>query len=632
MTIFYALLMIMGTAAVLAAALKEKAEKVFPCLLLSVIVILYPFYCMDMLRLGRMVVYAAFAAAVILSAMVMHRQKRPFLRETLRTLTPAIWIYGILCVFFCFYTRNNLVGLWDELRLWGAVPKALYVTEALQVGEEALIFRHMQSYPPGMPLLIYFMTALSPTFVEGHIFAVYAILYASCILPALQNMKWRHWPFFAPAFVLMAYIPCVLTSHGGDYGWFYESLFIDPVLGALAGYTFYLAASRPFETPFSRYSFAAALLALTILKDSGAMFALVAGLSAVAVYAAFNRKRLNWKSIALTVFRVVLPVAVGYFLWKMVLGKFGVSSNESNYLKSLPPLGSLIALVRQLRAQPMVVLEDLLFRGKLTLTYIPCFLLIFALSMVFLKKADMGRKMEVGITWAGLCLSVGLFMVGYIISYHDAIPSFQRYLSSTLTCALVFTLLHGGEVLFVPRIRRKQKWEWVGRSALVMLGAAMVLSICMSLAQWRGKKYNIDYAMEPARPVVSAAISKIEGDPENPKNVYLLISDNPRSFSLAHHRIYYELMGSAGCVRNFWYDVNMADTVETPEVWTEEEIGPTAQKWAERLKYYGYDYVCIVSVNEYSLAVLREFDIQDAAPGDVYAIEIRDGKLTFVKA
>lgn len=619
-----AFIIILLVSAFLAAAREDRMEKILPGILLAVVSILYPFYCLDLLRVGRMAVYATAALTVAGSVLRIRAQRRSLTGTLAAVLSPGILVYVGLCLFVVLYTRNNLVGLWDELRLWGAVPKAMYMTESLQVGGDALVFPIMQSYPPGMHLLVYFMTALSPTFKDGSIFAVYGMLFFALLLPALQNLKWKHWPVFVPLVVLFALIPCVFTSHGGDFGWFYESLFIDPILGALAGYTFFLAATKPFESKFAFSRFFAALLVLTIIKDSGAMFALVAAVCAVGLSCVKN-KRGVWKTL-LRLALAAAPVALGYFLWKWVLAEHGVATNLDRFMNRRPPLSSVLALIRQLRTQPMAVFEDPLFMGQLTLTYVPCFLILVAMTAWFVRKRDKETWISVCVTWLAICFAAGLFFLGYIISYHNAVPSFQRYASSTLACMLVFTLLHGDVNLF-EGIRKKFR----RRSVFALTLIALTLYGGIVLNQWREKKWDIEYAQKHAIPAIESIQTAVEGDPEDPANVFLLISDTPASYSMAHHRIYFELLGSSACVRNFWSDTNISGGDTTPETWTPEELAEFASKWQAKLQNGGYDYVCVVVTNDFTSAVLAQFGAPEPQVDDVYAIEFADGKMQLRK-
>ena len=63
----YTMMSLLVVSILLAALMKEKAETVFPGVLLAVIGILYPFYCLDLLRAGRFGIYCILAAAALYS-------------------------------------------------------------------------------------------------------------------------------------------------------------------------------------------------------------------------------------------------------------------------------------------------------------------------------------------------------------------------------------------------------------------------------------------------------------------------------------------------------------------------------------------------------------------------------------
>lgn len=631
MAIMYALIMLMAASLFLAAAMKEKAETVFPCTLLSVVVILYPFYCLDKLQLGLVLVYAALLAAVAVAFGVLLKEKRPLLRSILDVLTPGVFIYALFCGFVFFYTRGNLVGLWDEMRLWGAVPKALYTTHALQLGKDALIFGNMQPYPPGMPLLVYFMEALSPTFSEGYIFVVYGIFFGAMLLPALRNLQWKHWPWILPLAILMAYIPCIFTSHGGDFAWFYESLFIDPVLGILAGYTFFLSATKPFASSFSVYRFGAALLVLTIIKDSGAMFALLAAMNAVILYAMDNKGRMKWKNGVCKVIQVLIPIAAGYGIWKYMLSIYGVSSNEAGFLRLGLSWESITAMWTELTQKPMLVLMDPIFATEIQLTYIPCILILLTLSFLCVRSSNKDDKAVHGVTWGTMVLSFVVFLIGYRMSFRNSLPSFQRYVSTTLFAALAFFLLYAIPVL-MECIAWGATWKLSKKSVLAaVIGVAVLHSAYLSLEVWQENKYDMRYTIAPAKAAVSKVLPAAEGSIENPSDLYVMISDDPRQKSLVHHRIYYELLGTKVCVRNFWHDVNLIVGKEIPESWTQDEIVTAAQNWAKQLRSVGYEYVYVVSVNDYTSQVLAQLGIAEAAVGDMYAVIYTGNEVSLVK-
>lgn len=632
MAIMYALMMLMASGVLLAAARKERAETVFPALLLFVIAVLFPFYCFDQLPLGRALVYVGIILLGAASVCAIVRQKRSLIRSVQEVLTPGIFLFAAYCGFVFLYTRGNFVGLWDELRLWGAVPKALYLTDSLQLGASSLIFPSMQAYPPGMPLLVYFMESLSPAFSEGHIFVVYGIFFGAMLLPALRNLKWRNWPFFLPVLLLFALVPCIFTSHGGDDGWFYESLFIDPILGVLAGYSFYLASDRPFASAFSGCRFGASLLALTIVKDSGVLFAVSAAVLAVVIYATEAKTHRACGRVLSRGGVVMMPILVGYVLWRYVLMSHGLGANEGSFMKWDLSWESIEALWLKLVEMPMLNLSGPILRTQISLTYLPCLLGLLAVFHICRKGAGGEEKRLHRITWITMILSFGIFLIGYRLSFRSSLPSFQRYVSMTLICATAYVILQGIPAVLGHCAEASPRWGWWRKLALMGAAIYLLISGCLFLGQWRAKKYDMTYTVAPTKMAVREILQTMEGNPQNPADVYVLIADKPRQKSLIHHRIYYELLGTGACVRNFWNDVNIVGGEDTPESWTQEEIAAIASSWSEKLKAAGYDCIYVVSLNDFAAAVLMEFGITDAAAGDVYLVSSVDGTLTLEKS
>ena len=622
MAIMYALVLLMAVSILCAAAQKVPAERVFPCLMLSVMGIIYPFYCFDRLKAGVLLAYGLILLTGAVSVLCITGRKRPLIRSILATLTPGIFIFAAFCGFVFVYTRHNLVGLWDEMRLWGAVPKALYATGTLQLGDTALIFDSMQPYPPGMPLLVYFMEYLSPSFSEGYVFIVYGIFFGAMLLPALQSLKWKQCPAFLPLLVLLMVAPCIFTSHGGDDGWFYESLFIDPILGVLAGYAFWLSAQRPFDSLFQSWSFAAALLALTIVKDSGALFAVFAAVNALVLYLLTEKERRNSQGLFLGLISTVLTIALGYGLWRWVLGTYGIGSNESGFMKMELSLESLEVLWTKLLEMPMVNIQEPLLHGQIVLTYLPCLLGMMLLFRLCgrARKGD-GKRL----TWAMMLLSFLVFLIGYRLSFRGSLPSFQRYVSATLICAMGCGLIQSLPGALENAFRAKRKW------VVIFLCLFFVVSGFRYMGQWQKKKYDMEYTRAPARTAVTKIKNTVEGTVEEPADIYVLIADKPRQKSLIHHRIYYELIGTNACVRNFWNDVNIVGGEETPTEWTREEIAEYADRWVEKLCSSGYDYVYVAVTNDFAAAVLAELGITEAVNGDLYAVLSLDGVLRLEK-
>lgn len=349
--------------------------------------------------------------------------------------------------------------------------------------------------------------------------------------------------------------PCIFTSHGGDDGWFYESLFIDPILGVLAGYTFWLSSQRPFDAPFRSWNFAAALLALTIVKDSGALFAVFAAVNALVLYAVTEKESRKGKGLFLGLVSTVLPLVLGYGLWRWVLGTYGIGSNESGFMKMQLSGEALEVLWTKLLEMPMVNIQEPLLHGQLVLTYLPCLLGL----MLLFRLCGRARKGEgKRLTWAMMLLSFLVFLIGYRLSFRGSLPSFQRYVRATLICAMGCGLLQSLPRAVESAFHAKRKW------AVMALCLFFVVSGFRYMDQWQEKKHDMEYTKDPVQTAVTKIKNTVEGTVEAPADIYVLIADKPLQKSLIHHRIYYELIGTNACVRNFWNDVNIVGGEETP--------------------------------------------------------------------
>lgn len=338
---------LLGSAA-LAVLCKRRIEECIPVLLFGVITALYLFYCLNILIVGKYVIYAAFLVLLFLAVVRIGKERRvskagrvegrrgipadassfcstedPCLDqsktgdmremenpaasgsvrsvrkglasfELSRIITPALLLFVALSIIFLIFAAGLKPSVWDELRLWAAMPKALHATGALQVGEGSLLYSTMQSYPPGIALLSFFFTSFSGSYSYGSTFAVYWIFAASMVLPALRNMKWKQWYLLPAVGFVILLVPYLLTVNGasasGDWYYYYVSLYIEPVLGCLMGYAFFQAVKGPFDSGFSLAQFALTLFVLPTLKNVGALYACMAFAAAVVIYLAERRR------------------------------------------------------------------------------------------------------------------------------------------------------------------------------------------------------------------------------------------------------------------------------------------------------------------------------------------------------
>ena len=187
----------------------------------------------------------------------------------------------------------------DCLRLWGAYPKILHSTGKLQLGEDSFLYSYMQSYPPGMPLLCYFISSFGKVFSEKTLFLTYSLFGFSLILPFFRNFRWQNKKSLLVAFLASIIIPWMITSMNTDDGFYYSSLFIDMPLGICCGYVLYHSFHRTGKSGFDSICMILSCGILSLLKDSGAFLA-VCGILGALVCGYLRRKEVPFFRTILT--------------------------------------------------------------------------------------------------------------------------------------------------------------------------------------------------------------------------------------------------------------------------------------------------------------------------------------------
>lgn len=494
MTGIFTLCCLMGITCLFCWAQEKKPEEYFFSGIATVIAVLYPFYCLDLLRIGRYVVYVLLGLTAVYSVLKLCKKWRRSGIALKACISPGVVLFGALTVFYVLFLHDRWVSLWDELRLWGAVPKALYATEKLQMGVDALIFPVMQSYPPAMQLFVYFITALAPDFPEYQIFVCYAVFHLTLVIPSLRNVSWKQWPYLLILGILLIWLPCIFTSHGGDLGRFYNSLFIDPILGALAGYVLYLSAKEPFQNGISLYRFCVCLAVLVLLKDSGIMFAAFAGCNAGIQYVRKNKKLRASKKLFGNGCAVTASILIPQLIWKSLLAEYEISTGSSSHLK-LANLSwqSLVSLWNHLIESPMLVFNSKM--GYAEISFIPAFA---CLIYIYCLREDKNNKTWCSSLWLML-LEVIVFLLGNCIAFGKGLPSFQRYTSTVLICMLVFIMQEVVPTLLQWPARRFEKikangkrWMVLGSLLLFIVGnCALVAMTCSGLASWSNRIFGL---------------------------------------------------------------------------------------------------------------------------------------------
>ena len=429
-----------------AVALGRRAEETLPVTSMSVIALLYAFYCLDLLRLGFYVVVAGAFLCYGVSIFWVYRSRlsRSDLRALVfeKILTPGMLVFVLTACFISLLTYTATPALFDELRLWAYYPKLLYFQERLQLGAQAALAPSMQAYLPGMPLFLYFCQKVSGGFSDNKLYLFYALLGTGACLPALKLLTWKkaHWIMWIALFFTLA--PLMIYGMGGDGDIYYRSLYIDPAIGLLMAYAFFLIYEGCFQSRFDTLRFCVALAVLSLMKDSGS------GVAAVALLTACATERYAPKTPLLTRQRIVreslaaLSVIFVYGSWSLLKSAYTVGAAHAVFTGRF----TLFYAVKFLRHTT----EPIIATVWPFIKYIPIWLvvagLLLLLTLAYALAQARRRKRLLGVVFgllaASLAIAAGIYVLG-VMAFEGRFYSFPRYIGTALLALWVFLVLYG---------------------------------------------------------------------------------------------------------------------------------------------------------------------------------------------
>ena len=585
----------------LAAAMRRAFSELFAPVICTAILVLYSFYIFDMLPLGATVVTLGLIAAIICCAgpLLLSKEKRQFLLMTVQDKVFLLFLAAM--VVYLLFSAGKIVNLWDSLRLWGAYPKALHTTGALQLGEESVLWANMQSYPPGMPLLCYYITSFSPVFPESSLYFCYSLFGCSMFLPLLKGAeKWGKRALYA-SFIGIIYIPWLISSLNDDFGQYYSSLFIDLPLGICAGYSFFLAFHKWETDTLHRIQLCLSCTCLALLKDSGSYIALCCIVGA-GVNTLLRRdirilmKRFLWLLASTLLFLCIRQT------WKDATA-IHAAANHLQLEFALPSVGNLARIAYRFLITPAT---SLLFPfGSISISLPAILLTIFFLKYLLcrcserqLLKSALAEILVEALCYAG-------FFAGYCFVFMEKIqngeyPSYSRYMATVLMSTLyVFSadciFRHGAFITqILHRLRNVAHKEdplgvfvrTAARICKIVLAASMVLFVAMTVISREHPGKQVYINAQKTAEKISTTIPTTQDGPYT--DVYLVIPGIDDSAYRLHHRIYFELIDDMVRVRNHFYTQDI----------TSPELGYDPDSFMTCLMTEGYEYVVVAWTND----------------------------------
>lgn len=574
---FIPLLIITFSALSLCQLFNKKFYQTLPVVTISTIVILYIGYIFDYLFVGRIGVLISAAVLVILAVISIIKNKNfnKLLKENL--LTPTMLIYVVLIVIFLFFAKDKLVGMWDELRLWAAYPKVLHTLGTNQIGENSMIFRSMQPYPPAMPLFCYFFTSFSTTFNESVLFFAYSIFGLVFLLPLTKYLDWSKWYYIVLAAFVIIFLPHIIYRYNEDSACYYQTLYIDCSLGIYFGYTFSRVREKIYDSKFKIYEFVLLLFCFGLLKDSGMFFAVMCLIASFAngyLTKGENKHKKFFVGAGIS----ILAVWFSYFSWNQVIKIYETSTGAGMFsrLSEFSAINNLIQLVLDKKMYVAIIVGLAVFYAGFKLIYF---------------KWDTGStRAKVWRTVCQLICYIG-FVLGYLLIFPLYIskfvfPSFRRYMGTILLaeiiCFVFIVIDRFKDKDFIGRIaekiasRKKNARHFAGIVFSILL---VLLSVVLVNDFYKLEVDVYDKSFRIEQQIISVVDEDYSG---NDEVVNVFFTDY--IWSLIHHRVYFDLIDDKIAIKNF-YDIMVIRHYDAPE-------------FLDILKSGGYDYVYVLGSNK----------------------------------
>jgi len=580
----------------ISAYFRKSFAQLFAPVLFAVMLTLYCFYIFEALIWGRLAVILMVLFAIVVPGIVLLRSGDGRKRMLAAVRAPSVRFFILAFFLFVIFALGKFVNLWDSLRLWGAYPKVLHTTQALQLGETSVLYPSMQSYPPGMPLLCYFFTSFSPVFPEKVLFLTYSVFSFSLMLPLLEGvssgkLKTQIWVFLG-----ILFIPRLISSVNEDYAQFYSSLFIDVPLGLCCGYCLFHAFRRFGDCAFESLRMALVCGCLVLLKDSGSYIALC-GIIGAMLCCILRRKGKSLHKAILCMVPAIVIFAFCWGSWSHLRNVFIVS----NHLQLDNPIPSVSVLVRiAYRFLITPATSPLTPVGTLAVSLPFALILIFATKILLCIscRREQLRNEIADISVQIICY--GGFFLGYCMIFIYQIaegiyPSYSRYMNTLILSAMY---IFSADLIcrypdFLSQLSDSLQsvagrtdmlgcfFSGVRHIARFVVLATILMSTIMILAD---RETPDDPVYVTARETADAAVNTIHtANTDGYTDLYLCIpGENPDNYRL-HHRIYFELIDDGIRVLNYFDERDI----------TSPELDYTPESFVTHLLDKGYDYVLL---------------------------------------
>ncbi len=222
----------------------------------SIITILFIFGMLDILSIGRSVLFYGGILLLPLLSIIYKNDVLKFIRSV-----PFV-IYLLSSMIYLYLIQDAQLFFWDEYSHWGAFIKEMYYFDAFY--DASSVAGHI-NYPPGISIWDYFV--IFPTqYHEGSLYFAYFLILFSSTLMMYERLSFGqiHW------IGLIFSIQMIVFA---NFGHWFSCIYVDHVVGSLfAGLilSFFVDKYKPYEL----FLFLFPLISIVLVKEIGLYFGL----------------------------------------------------------------------------------------------------------------------------------------------------------------------------------------------------------------------------------------------------------------------------------------------------------------------------------------------------------------------
>jgi hypothetical protein len=562
----------------------------------------------------------ALIPATIVLSIVLAAKKSNFLnRESLAELVSLPIVFFVFLAGWAYqHSQRWQFSEWDEFTHWGLVVKAMDYYDVL--GPASPTSLNSSEYPPGLAVISYLVMKIGGKFDEADVLWAYQLLFISLLIPVLKSFNYRK--FFTFVFSFMILIFSSVTFYNT-----FQTVYSDPILAMVFGYSLFLATSR--ETIANKYAYLnliIVVISMMLIKDIAIYFAAIPVLIfAINKYIAEKSIEVATKTaIFKFAYRLILSFAVIFFtrfVWTFFVSQsISTNASETEFSKATSQLSLTNLSGTANYAETKSTFLERVFNGgpieitdhdKIIITgfrfntidWILIFIVIFAL-IILVRKSRLERIQELinsSIIVAGAFGYLFVLFLIYLIVYSGAntrsLISYDRYVSTYLAGVLFYLGMVSVMQLakFTKDLDKSREFSNAHKTSSIP-----AVAICLTILLFFQTKteYVVSYLLKPTE---FSEIRRGEFRAMADKIQFAKFDNSDRVWIIAQHTMgfeFYLLQYEAfpANVGRIPYSIGTPAFYGDP--WTDPNM--TLEKWDQALN--NYDYVIVFKSTESFLA------------------------------